>query len=121
MVPTTSDPAVGAVLGLGSRFAFAGRHDFSVRLIGSTSLSVLEVARGRMDAFVVRTKMWNFYWARPLVLSSRIALRVFVGDRLELVDFEKVAQTPEDSWTIVCEGAMPRIPRESLEEICASQ
>ena len=59
------------VVGLGRIFTLSASsyqelEDTSLRSLGSTTVSLVQVIRGRMDIFITKTKMWTIWWALGL-------------------------------------------------------
>lgn len=76
--------------------------EFSLRSLGSTSLSILEVLAGRMDIYVSRTKLWNFHWAIGLCENGSLSLTIGAEDEPAVALEDHLFKHPEKSVLLVC-------------------
>lgn len=90
----------------------------SLRSLGSTTLSILEVYYGKIDVYVSRTKLWNFHWALPL--CEKAGLSLLIGPEHEPVTQveDRLLHNPEDSVLVMC--YMYKKYVETLRSILAS-
>jgi len=78
----------------------------SLRSLGSTTVSILEVIRGNIDIFVNRTKLWNIFWAFGAHKSGRLYIEDL--DTGKTIDYMKeiFIEEPQRSFNIlVCRNA----------------
>jgi fructose-1,6-bisphosphatase/inositol monophosphatase family enzyme len=75
---------------------------FSLRSLGSTTLSILEVLTERIDAYLCKTKLWNFHWA--LTLCKQTSLSIVLGlEQKPVTTFEEeLLKYPERSVVLLC-------------------
>jgi hypothetical protein len=68
------------VIGLGRIFSLSARSiqeisTGSIRSIGSTTVSILEVLRNHIDIYINKTKIWNLWWALGLCHRKQLHLQ----------------------------------------------
>ena len=95
------------VIGLGNLYALKSKAlspsvDFSWRSLGSTTLSILEVLRRRMDLYFSITKVWNFFWALGASGSgAEYFENLRTGRKLNKLQIE-LARVPEATVPLLC-------------------
>jgi len=92
-------PVVGiGQLSLGLAEQLQHSVPYSIRALGCTSLSLIELAQGRIDVFLCRTKLWNCHWALPLVFSGDLNITVCKNGKE--VDFNETALLTDPAQSI---------------------
>ena len=95
------------ILGIGhikdiSSDALKTTKNCSIRSIGSTTLSILEVIQDRFDIYVTKTKLWNFWWSLAYAFESDLVLEDLVAQRNILDNTNEYLDRPEDSIVLAC-------------------
>ena len=93
------------VVGLGRLFNLSNNSlreikNTSIRSLGSTTISILEVLRMNMDIYINITKLWNIWWALGLCKTSDIFLEDLYTSKLILDNYNEYLLTPEKTILI---------------------
>jgi hypothetical protein len=95
------------VIGLGTYFhlndaAFFEISHASLRSIGSTTVSIMEVLENHFDLYINKTKLWNVWWALGLSKKTSLSLLNLENGRPISENFLDYLKFPEQSFYLVC-------------------
>lgn len=92
--------AFGRMFGVGQK-ALKELGKVSIRSLGSTTVSILEVMRGHLDVYVNITKIWNVWWASWLP-NCRFQLEDLSNGRKIQEQIPDIISAPERTLAIIC-------------------
>lgn len=95
------------VVGLGRIFrlseeSFKEMASVSMRSIGSTTVSILEILRNHMDVYINKTKIWNLWWALGLCHNEHLFLEDIVDCESIYVRYKEYLSVPEKTVYLAC-------------------
>lgn len=95
------------ILGIGhikdfSSSSLQTTKNYSIRSIGSTTLSIMEVIQNRFDIYVTKTKMWNFWWSLAYAQKSNLIIEDLLAQRNILDNNSEYLKHPENSILMAC-------------------
>jgi fructose-1,6-bisphosphatase/inositol monophosphatase family enzyme len=82
--------------------AISELDDVSIRSLGSTTITILEIIHGHIDGYINETKIWNIWWA--IFLSEQLGIYLYDLNTMEPIgnQIQEILQAPEKTLTIAC-------------------